>query len=95
VAAAHTIPREIRAEERYRPDPDVFAALSVPAMLLLGSESPGWARRGTEIVRSLLSDSHVVVLEGQGHVATMTAPELLAGEVVRFLRHAETEEGTR
>jgi hypothetical protein len=24
-----------------------------------------------------------------------TAPELLAGEVVRFLRHAETEGGTR
>jgi alpha-beta hydrolase superfamily lysophospholipase len=34
-------------------------------------------------------------LEGQGHVATMTAPELLAREVVRFLRHAETKEGTR
>jgi hypothetical protein len=36
VAAAHTIPREIRAEERYRPDPDRFAALSTPVMLLLG-----------------------------------------------------------
>jgi pimeloyl-ACP methyl ester carboxylesterase len=88
VAAAHTIPREIRAEERYQPDPDAFAALSIPVMLLLGSESPRWARRGTEIVQSLLSNSHVVVLQGQGHVATLTAPELLAGEVARFLHDA-------
>jgi pimeloyl-ACP methyl ester carboxylesterase len=88
VAAAHTIPREIRAEENYEPDPEAFAALSTPVMLLLGSESPEWARRGTEIVQSLLSNSSVVVLEGQGHVATMTAPELLAGEVVHFLSDA-------
>jgi pimeloyl-ACP methyl ester carboxylesterase len=53
-----------------------------------GSESPRWARRGTEIVQSLLSNSHVVVLQGQGHVATLTAPELLAGEVARFLHDA-------
>jgi pimeloyl-ACP methyl ester carboxylesterase len=88
VAAAHTIPREIRAEENYEPDPDAFAALPAPVILLLGSESPEWARRGTEIVQSLLSNSRVVVLDGQGHVATSTAPELLAGEVVHFLRDA-------
>jgi pimeloyl-ACP methyl ester carboxylesterase len=66
VAAAHTIPREIRAEERYQPDPDAFAALSTPVMLLLGSESPQWARRGTEIVDSLLPNSRVVMLKGRG-----------------------------
>src|SRR5262245_45404454 len=31
VAAAHTIPRELRAEESYRPDSSAFAPLSVPA----------------------------------------------------------------
>jgi len=45
VAAAHTIAREIRAEENYKPDPDAFATLSIPVMLLLGSESPGWQGR--------------------------------------------------
>jgi pimeloyl-ACP methyl ester carboxylesterase len=85
VAAAHTIPREVRAEQHYRPDPSVFAGFSIPTLLLLGSESPSWARRGTEVVRSLLHHSEIRMLAGQGHVATMTAPGLLADEIVQFL----------
>jgi pimeloyl-ACP methyl ester carboxylesterase len=42
VAAAHTIPRELRAEEGYRPDPNDFASLTVSVLLLLGAR----ARRG-------------------------------------------------
>ena len=38
VAAAHTIPRELRAFERYRFDPRRFRDLGVPA-LLLGAEA--------------------------------------------------------
>jgi pimeloyl-ACP methyl ester carboxylesterase len=85
VAAAHTIPRELRAEESYRPDSNAFATLSIPVLLLLGSESPQWAREGSEVVQSVLPDSRVAVLEGQGHIAIMTAPELVADEVARFL----------
>jgi pimeloyl-ACP methyl ester carboxylesterase len=85
VDAAHTIPRELRAEESYRPDSNAFASLSVPALLLLGSESPQWAKKGTEVVESVLPDSRVAVLEGQGHIAIMTAPELVADEAARFL----------
>ncbi len=88
VAAAHTIPREIRAQESYTPDPDVFATLSIPVMLLIGSESREWAGHGAKLVGSLLPNSRVVVLAGQGHVAIMTAPELLVAEVVRFLNEA-------
>jgi pimeloyl-ACP methyl ester carboxylesterase len=87
-AAAHTIPREMRAEQSYRPDPQAFPSLAIPALLLLGSESPEWAKRGTEVVHSLLPNSRVVLLEGQGHVAIMTGPELLAQEVARFLLEA-------
>jgi pimeloyl-ACP methyl ester carboxylesterase len=85
VGAAHTIPRELRAEESYRPDSNVFASLSVPALLLLGSESPQWAKEGTKLVQAVLPDSRVAVLDGQGHIAIMTAPELVADEVARFL----------
>ena len=85
VDAAHTIPREVRAEQQYSPDPSVFANFSTPTLLLLGSESPGWARRGTEVVRSLLHHSQIRTLSGQGHIATMTAPGLLADEIVQFL----------
>jgi pimeloyl-ACP methyl ester carboxylesterase len=86
VATAHTIPRELRAEESYRPDSATFASLAVPALLLLGGESPQWAKKGTEVVRSVLQDNRVATLEGEGHTALMTAPELVADEVARFLR---------
>ena len=85
VAAALTIPRELRAEESYRPDPDAFASLAVPALLLLGTESPQWAKKGTEVVQAVLPDSRVAALEGQGHLALMTAPELVTDEITGFL----------
>lgn len=85
VAAAHTIPRELRAEESYRPDPNAFASLAVPALLLLGSESPQWAKKGTEVVQAVLPDSRVAALQGEGHIALMTAPELVTEEIARFL----------
>lgn len=85
VAAADTIPRELRAEEDYRPDPGDFENMTAPAMLLLGSESPEWARSGTQTAAALLPNSSVVTLEGQGHVAIMSAPDLLVAEVTAFL----------
>jgi pimeloyl-ACP methyl ester carboxylesterase len=85
LATAHTIPRELRAEESYRPDSAAFASLAVPALLLLGSESPQWAKNGTEVVQSVLPDTRVAVLQGEGHIALMTAPQLVADEVARFL----------
>ena len=85
VATAHTVAREVRAEEAYRVDPERFRALAAPALLLLGEESPDWAREGTERVRAALPDARVAVLSGQGHVAIMTAPELVADEVARFV----------
>lgn len=85
VAAAHTIAREIRAEEGYRVDPERFRDLKTPTLLLLGEESPEWAREGTERIRAALPDARVAILRGQGHAAIMTAPELVADEVARFV----------
>ena len=85
VAAAHTVPREVRAEEGWSPDPAAFAGFDRPTLFLLGSESPGWAVEGTEELRRMLPVSRVARLEGQGHAALVTAPELVADEVLRFL----------
>jgi pimeloyl-ACP methyl ester carboxylesterase len=84
IAAAHTIVREVRAEEAYEVTSERLRELAVPTLLLLGGESPGWARDGTERIRAALPDARVAVLAGQGHAATMTAPGLVAGEIVRF-----------
>ena len=85
VAAAHTIPRELHAEEQHRPSPAAFSTLSVPTLLVLGAETPPWSRQGADVVRALLPGCHCVTLEGQGHVAHVTAPARLAEEITRFL----------
>jgi pimeloyl-ACP methyl ester carboxylesterase len=85
VAAAHTVPREVRAEAAYKVDPVRLREVAVPVLLLLGEKSPDWAREGTEEIEAALADARVAVLRGQGHVATAAAPELVADEVARFL----------
>ncbi len=85
VAAAHTVTREVSAEEAYSVNPDRFRDLATPVLLLLGEKSPGWARDGTERIQAALPNARVAILRGQGHAATMTAPELVAGEIDRFL----------
>jgi len=86
VAAVHTIARELRAEEDYRVEPDRFAEFEAPVLLLLGEESPAWAREGVERIQAAIPDTQLSVLPGQGHVAILTAPELVAGELLAFLR---------
>ncbi len=82
VSFVHTVPRELRAEQECELG---VASIGVPALLLLGSESPEWAQRGTSVVSAALADCQVAVLPGQGHAATLTAPHLVAREVIAFL----------
>ena len=82
---APTVPRELRAERAFRLDGESLRALGVPALLLLGSESPDWARRSTERYAGALLDAEVRTLDGHGHGAAVSGPELLASEIRRFL----------
>lgn len=85
VAAAPTLPRELRAGEAYTLRPERFAAVTVPALLLLGGDSPPFFREATEAVSRALPHARLVVLPGQQHAAMNTAPDLFLREVVGFL----------
>lgn len=85
VAAAHTIPRELRAQEAYRLDPERFGDLRAPTLLLKGGESPPTFEEGERAVAEALPNSRVVIMPGQGHVAMDTATDLFTTEVLRFL----------
>jgi len=85
IALAPTIPRELVFGRTYVFDGDKFAGLQVPTMLLLGGDSPPFARQAVEMVDSALPNSSVVVLPGQQHIAMDTDPELFATKVQRFL----------
>jgi pimeloyl-ACP methyl ester carboxylesterase len=85
VAAAGTIPRELRADESYRLDPARVAKLRAPTLLLLGGDSPVFFKSAIETVHRAVPGSTVVVMPGQQHTAINTAPALYLREVLRFL----------
>jgi pimeloyl-ACP methyl ester carboxylesterase len=79
-----SVPRELRAELEHRFDRDTIAELSAPTLLLVGTASPDWAVRSVRAYADALPGSETSALEGQGHNANMTAPDLLASELERF-----------
>ena len=81
-----TVPRELRAEQAHRFDPDALARIRAPVLLLVGTESPVWAVSSVDAHTQALPTAERHALEGQGHAANLTAPGLLAAELERFLR---------
>jgi pimeloyl-ACP methyl ester carboxylesterase len=86
VAAAPALVRELRAISRVAFDPALAARITVPALLLTGSDSRDPFAADTRTVAAALPDARVVVLEGQQHVADILDPEAFAGHLVGFLR---------
>ena len=85
VAAAHTIPRELRASTEYRLDASRFAALRVPTLLLLGGASPPPFRAALERVQAAIPHAQLAVMPNQQHAAMDTAPDLFLRELLPFL----------
>ena len=85
IQLAPTIPRELAFDRTYRFNVEKFASLQVPTMILLGGDSPQFARQAVELVDSALPDSRVAILPGQQHIAMDIDPELFVREVLHFL----------
>ncbi|MFD4420910.1 alpha/beta fold hydrolase [Agromyces sp. NPDC058484] len=85
VAAAPTVPRELRAFGEQAFDPASAARIDVPVLLLVGSESPDEILADPEVVAAAFPDARIGVLNGQAHMAQLTAPEALAAAVLDFL----------
>lgn len=86
VAAAGTVPRELRAFAAHAFDPGQAAGISVPVLLLVGGESPAEISADPDVVAAALPDARIRVLDGQAHMAHLTAPDLFADELLAFLR---------
>jgi len=81
VALAHTICREVEAVSGYRLEPGHFAGVDTPVLVLSGECSPAWMAAGTQAVADALPRGERRTLAGQGHVAMLTAPQLLAAVI--------------
>lgn len=86
LATVHTITREVRAFYDDTFEPRQAARITVPVLLLVGSDTPEELRDDPETVAAALPDARIAVLEGQQHIADVLAPELFAEPVLEFLR---------
>jgi len=65
-----------------------FAGLDMPTTILQGDSSPAHLRERAADLASALPNSRLVTLPGQGHIAHLTAPGLLADAVRDAARSA-------
>jgi pimeloyl-ACP methyl ester carboxylesterase len=66
-------------------DAERLASIKPSTLLLAGSESPSWIKEGVLRFAEAIPGSRAEVLDGQGHNAQFTAPDLLAAAIRRFL----------
>ncbi len=85
VAAAPTLPRELRNAPEDLFDASRAATVTVPTLLLQGSESPESLRADVRLVAETVPNARIEVLEGQAHSADFLAPELVAEKLLGFL----------
>lgn len=86
VAAAPTIVRELRAISRVPFGAARAARITVPTLLLTGSDSRDPFAADVGAAAAALPGARVVILEGQQHVADILDPQGFAGHLVGFLR---------
>src|SRR5690348_7222018 len=89
VAAAHTIPRELRQIQGYRFHTARFSAVKAPTLLMIGGESPDYMKDAVEALHSALPNSTIAALAGQQHNAISLAPDLFLSEVLPFLLQSQ------
>jgi pimeloyl-ACP methyl ester carboxylesterase len=85
LAAAHTIPRELRLADTYQPDFARLATVRVATLMLVGGDSPRFLVEPTHRLHECISNSRLAVMPGQQHVAMNTAPDLFLKHVLDFL----------
>jgi pimeloyl-ACP methyl ester carboxylesterase len=89
VAAGPTIGRELRVDATLAVDPGRLTALRTPTALLAGERSPAGQHAVVTAIAAALPDSRIVALPGQEHMAQLTAPELVARELIRFVTQCD------
>lgn len=83
--AASTIAREVRGTNVYRPDAADVEDVTVPARVMMGSETGGHLPAGTRAAADMLPNSELLVLDGLDHSAIYAAPDQFADKVLEFL----------
>jgi len=87
---AHTCPYDM-AIWAHPYAPHDLAAVHIPTLFLIGEVTLPWIKTSSETIAALLPKSRVAIMPGQDHMATVAAPQLVASEVLNFLRPVRSE----
>jgi pimeloyl-ACP methyl ester carboxylesterase len=79
--------REWEALRRDILEVDRYRDISVPTLLLEGTETADHHSSATEALQRTLPDVRTALLEGEGHTANLTSPEMVAQEVIEFVHN--------
>jgi pimeloyl-ACP methyl ester carboxylesterase len=85
LSSAHTIPREVAVATTYQFRAEGFTGVRVPALFIVGSQSPAYMHEATAMASAALVGSRVESLRGQGHAAMSTGPRVFLDKVLPFL----------
>lgn len=85
VPRAWTVVREMEAMVDSGLPIERYASVSVPTLVLVGTETPAEDVQAMHQLHRVIPHSRLAQLEGQGHLAHLTGPDLLAKEVAEFV----------
>jgi len=83
LAAAHTLPREIQVVNTLRVPAEKLKQCTIPTAMLVGTTSSADLQESLQWVSGLIPSCRVVALEGQGHAAMMSAPDLFVSKLLQ------------
>ena len=76
---------EALVDERF--EVDRYAGISVPTLLLAGTETADHPSFATQALDDLLPNARTAWLDGEGHTANLTAPGMVAQEIIEFVHN--------
>jgi pimeloyl-ACP methyl ester carboxylesterase len=85
LAAAHTVPRECRAEEGWIYQPGQFNTITAPTLFLAGSDSVPAVTKATDEAIAAIPHAQLRVLDSHGHFAHKTDPAMVAAVIRDFV----------
>ncbi|MCZ6714033.1 MAG: alpha/beta hydrolase [Deltaproteobacteria bacterium] len=85
VELAPTFAREVDAINRLQSNLEPYREVSMPTLLLVGTVSAAHLKDASSGLQDTLPNARTVLLDGQGHVANLLVPDLVAREASDFL----------
>ena len=86
----HAAEHELEVAASFRPEWSRYAAITMPTLVLVGSESPAYLVDPSRRLAELLPQGRLWVLNGQGHTATNDDPVAVAHAISEFLAGSAT-----